>query len=90
MIDDADPATTIIILHMFDNSVFLGDMEGNLAVPVKIDGHMLGRLEVANAKTVKKLFEAAMQIMRAATASQGGRALNYWSSPSFPSEKMLW
>ena len=39
ILDDADPATTTILLHMFDNSVFLGNMDGNLCGPVKIDGH---------------------------------------------------
>ena len=30
MLDEADPATTTIILHMFDNSVFLGNVDGNV------------------------------------------------------------
>ena len=30
VMDDADPATTTIILYMFDHIMFLGDVDGNL------------------------------------------------------------
>ena len=34
--DDADLASTTIILHIFDNSVFLGEEEGGLVAPEKL------------------------------------------------------
>ena len=72
VMDDADPATTTIILHIFDNSVFMGEEEGGMLAPEKIAGrfHIRGRLATVNAKGVKELFETAMPIMRAARGAE--------------------
>ena len=72
VLDEADPANTTIILHMFDNSVFLGESGGTTAAPVKVNGryHILGRLVVANGKQIKELFDAAMPIFRAARGAE--------------------
>ena len=52
VMDDADPAYTTIILHIFDNSVFLGEEEGGLVAPEKIAGrfHIRGRLATVTLK----------------------------------------
>ena len=73
VMDEADPANTTIILHMFDNSVFLGESGGITSAPAKINGryHILGRLVVVNAKQVKELFEAAMPIYFSQTFCNG-------------------
>ena len=70
--DEADPASTTIILHLFDNSVFHGVVDENPVAPVKIHGwyHILGRLEVTNAKAGKELFDDALPILRAARGAE--------------------
>ena len=72
VLDEADPTNTTIILHMFDNRVFLGESGGTTAAPVKVNGryHILGRLVVANGKQIKELFDAAMPIFRAARGAE--------------------
>ena len=62
VMDDADPATTTIILYMFDHIMFLGDVDGNL---MALDCERAIRSSHANH-----------------ARGQGGRAANYWSSPS--------
>ena len=62
VLDEADPATTTIFLYMF-YSVFLGNVDGNLYGPVKIEGryHILGRLEVASAKTCQRAIAGVIR-----------------------------
>ena len=63
--DDTDYTTTTIILHLFDNRVYMGQVDGHLEGPMRIDDRYpipAGRLERAGAKRVNELFEAAMPL----------------------------
>ena len=66
--DDLDPANVTIILHMFDNSIYRGLVDGNQVEVVKLDGsyHIPGKLKVIDSKHVKKLFGTVMPVFRAA------------------------
>ena len=58
MFDNTDPANSTVILFTFDNSIYVGKVDGLQMKPVKMDSwyHILGKLEIVDAKRVKELF----------------------------------
>ena len=58
MVDNTDPANSTVILFTFDNSIYVGKVDGLQMKPVKMDSwyHILGKLEIVDAKGVKELF----------------------------------
>ena len=67
-LEDEDPASTTVILHLFDNSIYRGRVDGNLTEPEKSNGrfHLRGELTIADGAAIKTLFETVMPIIRAA------------------------
>ena len=87
MFDDTDYTTTTIILHLFDNRVYMGQVDGHLEGPMRIDDRYpipAGRLERAGAKRVNELFEAAMPLSCVRRSSY-----MYRHAPAIPGEKVL-
>ena len=72
VVDDLDLANVTIILHMFDNSIYRGSVDGKQVEPVKLDGgyHILGNLEIVDSRIVKELFDTAMPALRAARGAE--------------------
>ena len=72
VLDDLDPADVTFLLHMFDNSIYRGNVDGHQVEPVKLDGgyHIPGNLEVVDSKLVKELFETAMPVFKAARGAE--------------------
>ena len=62
----------IVILHLFDNSIYNSTVDGESAEPLKLNGkfHIIGDLQVGSGHQIKQLFELAMPIIRAASGSR--------------------
>ena len=54
-LEDEDPANTTVILHLFDNSIYRGRVDGNLTEPEKINGrfHLRGELTIVDGQPSK-------------------------------------
>ena len=67
-LEDEDPANTTVILHLFDNSIYRGRVDGNFTEPEKTNGkfHLRGELTIVDGAAIKTLFETVMPIIRAA------------------------
>ena len=71
-LDDDEVEDPVVILHLFDNSLYKGTQDGEMVEPVKANSkyHIVGDLQVANSHQIKQLFELAMPILRAARGSR--------------------
>ena len=61
-----------VVLQIFDNSLYKGNVNGEIVDPIKPDGkyHLQGNLQMVTSHQVKQLFELAMPILRAARGSR--------------------
>ena len=57
-LEDEDPASTTVILHLFDNSIYRGRVESNLTEPEKTNGrfHLRGELTIVDGAAIKKPY----------------------------------
>ena len=66
VLEDADEGSHTVVLHLFDNSIFKGEVDGELTDPFKIGRkfHIRGKLQVTTHADFKQLFEMALPIIR--------------------------
>ena len=72
MVEDLDPAKVTIIVNILDNNIYRGNVDGKQVEPVKLDCgyHIPGKLEIVDSRIVKKLFDTAMPVLRAARGAE--------------------
>ena len=72
VLEDADKGTHTVVLHLFDNSIFKGEVDGELTDPFKIGKkfHISGKLQLINHADFKQLFETALPIIRSCSGSK--------------------
>ena len=60
-----------MVLHLFDNSIFKGEVDGELTDPFKIGKkfHISGKLQLINHADFKQLFEMTLPIIRRCSGS---------------------
>ena len=71
VLEDEYDGSHTLVLHLVDNAIFKGEVNGELADPIKINGtyHIKGKLRLVDSATFKLLFESALPILRACSAS---------------------
>ena len=71
-LDDEEVEDPIVVLQIFDNALYKGTLNGEIADPVKQQGryHILGNLQILTGHELKLLFETAMPILRAARGAR--------------------
>ena len=72
VMEDLDPTNVTLILNILDNNIYRGNVDSQQVEPVKLDSgyHIPGKLEIVDAKLVKKLFDTAMPVLRAARGAE--------------------
>ena len=67
-----DPDKVILVLQVFDNTIFKGVIGDEIRSPVKLNGkyHVPGKLMTASQEELKALFGIASKIIRAAKTAQ--------------------
>ena len=70
VLEDASDGSHTIILHIFDNSIYKSEVDGELSDSVRINRkhHIEGKLVVLDHTDFKRLFETALPILRSCGA----------------------
>ena len=71
VLEDASEGSHTVILHLFNNSIYKGEVDGELTDPVKLSRkfHVRGKLKLIDNADFKNLFETALPIIRACRGS---------------------
>ena len=71
VLEDASDGSHTIILHIFDNSIYKSEVDGELSDSVRINRkhHIEGKLVVLDHTDFKQLFETALPIIGSCTGS---------------------
>ena len=71
VLEEASEESHTVLLHLFDNSIYKGEVDGELTDPIKLSRkfHIRGKLKLTDNADFKNLFEMALLIIRACCGS---------------------
>ena len=71
VLEEASEGSHTVILHLFDNSIYKGEVDSELTDPVKLNRkyHVRGKLKLIDNADFKNLFETALPIIHACRSS---------------------